>query len=211
VYAAGKSRDSDIKVFTSFLVKRGLCFCTAHCQKKTSDISVLHWLDNTISHLQPFILCVAIGFWVLAAMSMLRAMRAKAPRWHAPRGFVIGFIGFGSIIASEFVCADVINVAAQREIAAIIGARLLSVTVNGVSANRKYDVLEAVKTMRFPLAHHSHPTTRFEVRIDTSAGSAVLVFRRDSSDPHEYWVFYPKFHSTNVNAVGHAFTDSLDS
>jgi len=141
---------------------------------------------------------------------MLRARRARSTRWPPPAGFIVGFVGFGMIIAFEFAFIKLISHADVKQIDLVLDAPVLSMSVNNQSTARTDDILRATKTMHATIGHHSHPTTRFQVHIETSVGSVTLIVRRDSSDPHEYWVFDQNYHVTKMNAVAHAFTNGFD-
>ncbi len=106
--------------------------------------------------------------------------------------------------------ASVLSGAALTEIGPILSGNIQSVTVNGHSADRADDLVNALRTMHSTMGHHSHPTDNFQVRLKTTSGQLELNLARDSTDPHEYWAFYPGFNSTTNNAVAHVFTDTLD-
>ena len=124
--------------------------------------------------------------------------------------FYLGILSFATIIGLEFAFAAFGKFAALREIRPIVNERVLSVSVNGVQMAFPANLLQALREMRDPIGHHSHPTDRFRVRITTTNSSLTLDLGRDSHNPNEFWVFYPGFHSTELNDVGRVFTDALE-
>ena len=71
-------------------------------------------------------------------------------------------------------------------------------------------VLQALRSLRWASAHHSHPSHPILVRVLAPSHDVVLSVSRDSDDPHEYWVFLPRYRVTSMNEVGRIFTTALD-
>ena len=84
------------------------------------------------------------------------------------------------------------------------------VSINGASIPEANDVLLTLKNLRWLPAHHSHPTKRIHVEIRKDAHHLVLSLARDSGNPREYWVFYPKYYITSHNEVGRVVTPLFD-
>ena len=72
-------------------------------------------------------------------------------------------------------------------------------------------MLSALKTLRPLSAHHSSPTKRINVHISEGSHRIALSLARDSSDPREYWVFYPKYYITRYNEIGRIVTPVFDN
>ena len=70
------------------------------------------------------------------------------------------------------------------------------VSINGKTVLNSQEVISILKTLDWVPAHHSHPTTRITVDITDHAPRLVFSLGRDSDDPREYWVFWPKYHIT---------------
>ncbi len=85
-----------------------------------------------------------------------------------------------------------------------------SVHVNGREVSNRAEVLGTLQELRDLPAHHSSPTKRFSIDI-LGPSQVSLVFARDSSDPHEYWVFYPKYLITRSNPIGRLKTAIFDA
>ena len=162
--------------------------------------------------LQPAIILVAVAAWLVAMASLIKAVRSHRPNSPrlASRMFLTGVLVFAGVIAGEFLVGGIIKAAALVEIRARLSGELESVTINDIPVGDADGLIAAVRDVHDTIAHHSHPTTRYRLSIKTSRGSLLLDLARDSQDPHEYWVFYPNFHSTNANEVGRVFTDAFD-
>ena len=48
------------------------------------------------------------------------------------------------------------------------------------------------QTLHWLPAHHSNPTKRLKIRISNHVPRLFLLLARDSGDPTEYWVFWPR-------------------
>ncbi len=64
----------------------------------------------------------------------------------------------------------------------------------------------SLQPFAFNLGHHSHPTLALRATFTSDGRQLTLVLARDSSDPDEYWVFYPAYGVT----IAHVRTSSLD-
>jgi hypothetical protein len=164
----------------------------------------------------PYVIGLALLCWVFAAISMIRTARKKESRIlgvprTTPRGFILGGVLFAATIGSTIFAGALIARGATQELWPLLSSRVDSVTVNGVALKQTDPIVSALRDMfGFNMGHHSHPTRCFHVVLQTEQGPLALDPCRDSSDPHEYWVFYPNFRYTRMNPVGHAFTDALD-
>ena len=85
------------------------------------------------------------------------------------------------------------------------------VSINGKSVQNQTEVLSALRTRHWVLGHHSQPTTRISIQIWDRSRSLVLSLARDSNDPREYWVFYPKYYITSGNETGRIKTSVFDN
>src|SRR5258707_1969189 len=85
------------------------------------------------------------------------------------------------------------------------------VYVNYQPAHDADRVLSALKQIAPQLiGHHSHPTRRIRVDIQSEQGSLPLELGRDSGYAQEYWVFYPKYRVTSENEIGRITTPVFD-
>jgi hypothetical protein len=172
--------------------------------------SLAHLVDRTVSSLQPVLILVALGGWAIAFAGQIVTRRPGSPR-PVSAMFVAGGLIFAGIIGGEFLIGAYLKSVALNEIHPQLSADIGSLTVNGTQFGKADDLIAALRNIRDTTAHHSHPTTEYRVLLNTSQGALALHVCRDSQDPHEYWVFYPNFHSTASNAVGHIFTEALDN
>jgi len=86
-----------------------------------------------------------------------------------------------------------------------------SVSIDGHSVDDPQRVVAVLRSLRWAWAHHSHPTTPVWVRVSAPSHDILLNLSRDSSDPHEYWVFLPRYAVTSRNEIGRIFTNSFDA
>jgi hypothetical protein len=84
------------------------------------------------------------------------------------------------------------------------------ISINAKPAPDPHEVLFALKTLRWLPDHHSNPTKRINVEISDYSRHIVLSVARDSGDPREYWVFYPKYAITARNEIGRIVTPVFD-
>jgi hypothetical protein len=84
------------------------------------------------------------------------------------------------------------------------------ISVNGKAADNPSEILATLKKLDWLPAHHSSPTKRISVQI-SDAAPITLELARDSGDPREYWVFYPKYYITKRNEVGRIVTPMFDA
>jgi len=84
------------------------------------------------------------------------------------------------------------------------------VSINGRVAENPTQVVAMLKKLDWLHAHHSSPTRRITVQISDDP-DIVLQLARDSSNPKEYWVFYPKYFITRSNEIGRIITPLFDA
>ncbi|MFL6531356.1 MAG: hypothetical protein ACJ8KX_12865 [Chthoniobacterales bacterium] len=80
----------------------------------------------------------------------------------------------------------------------------------GRPAENPRRVLEVLRSLRWASAHHSSPSHPIFLHISCPTHDLILKLSRDSSDPREYWVFFPRYRVTSMNEIGRIFTDVLD-
>lgn len=160
--------------------------------------------------------------WVAALFLFIQLHRNASPELKGkesvgsqlarmPRALIVAAAIFVGITLGEVVLITMIKVAALKEIAPMLSGPIVSVSIDGTRMSDATALVGALRKMHEPLiGHHSHPTKRYQVVLDTPRGYLTLDLGRDSGDPHEYWVFYPGFHATTSNAIGHAITDAID-
>lgn len=83
--------------------------------------------------------------------------------------------------------------------------------INGQSIAKPGALLSSLRGLSWLDPHHSNPTKRFALRVTCDSAELVLCVARDSSDPREYWVFYPKYKITATNEIGRIRTTELDA
>ena len=90
------------------------------------------------------------------------------------------------------------------------------VAINGKPAGNSSEILNALKTISDLPAHHSSPTRTLDVRLSDPPRHLWLSIARDSSDPHEYWVFAPSPSKLALRValkkdIGHVITPAFDA
>jgi hypothetical protein len=84
------------------------------------------------------------------------------------------------------------------------------VSINGDFVDNHKEVLSTLRGLEELPAHRSHPTKRISIEISDHNSQLVLSLGRDSSDPREYWIFYPKYLITENNEIGRIKTSLFD-
>ena len=85
-----------------------------------------------------------------------------------------------------------------------------NVSVNGQTAQDPKAIISVLKSLHPVLPHHSEPTRTINVQICDYSRQITLMLARDSGNPREYWVFYPKHAITARNEVGRIITPIFD-
>jgi hypothetical protein len=144
--------------------------------------------------------------------------------------FVISIIT--AVITSPFLLLQWPRGTAVFVVAVILGLLIGSTTtligrlevlhyLDGVSANERIsvdgrqvqnseEVINTLKNLTDLPAHHSSPTKRIAVEISDQS-HLVLWLGRDSNNPREYWVFYPRHFITRSNEIGRVITPLFDA
>ncbi|MBB4197238.1 hypothetical protein CCR94_14490 [Rhodoblastus sphagnicola] len=100
---------------------------------------------------------------------------------------------------------------ARREIMPVVAAEPRSASVDGHAFLKTKALVEQLRALKHPGARQSHTLPPFPAVIETAAGKIEVRLGRDSANRREYWVFYPRFTATSVNAIGLIVTDLLDA
>jgi hypothetical protein len=171
-----------------------------------------HLVDRAVHSLQPLFILTAMAGWTVAATGQISAYRSRKPGSPRPISatFIVGLLIFAGIIGGEVAIAGFLKSTALAEVEPKLVANIETVSVNGAPFDNPDGLLAALRSMHDTMAHHSSPTTGSRLFLTTSQGPLELQMCRDSQDPHEYWVFYPRFYSTKTNDIGHVFTNALD-
>lgn len=172
-------------------------------------------LDSVITPLQPILYAIAIIALGIAAFwqfSTIRFSKNPAPKSKSTsRKFTIAIGIFLSIIAGEFASVSIIKSGAIDEIRSMLSEQVVSVSINGIQVGNPAILVSALKNMCNTPAHHSHPMNNYQLTVTTAKGALQLDLQRDSSNPNEYWVYYPKFFTTQTNEVGRICTDAISA
>jgi hypothetical protein len=120
---------------------------------------------------------------------------------------------FGIPLVILFCICDGSQRYAQDRVLETLGAfgERSQTSINATPASNPKDVLLALRALSSPSPHHSSPTKRINVEISEGSHHIVLSLARDSSNPREYWVFYPKYYITRHNEIGRIVTPVFDN
>ena len=83
------------------------------------------------------------------------------------------------------------------------------ISVNGRQVQNSEEIINTLKNLAELPAHHSSPTKRIAVDISDHS-HLVLWLGRDSNNPREYWIFYPRHFTTRSNEIGRVITPLFD-
>ncbi len=100
-------------------------------------------------------------------------------------GFVAGFFG------------DLLSSGARTEAKELLDKLSVNpaVKINGRLVENPKEIVAELKKVVPLLAHHSHPVNVINVEIFGNNEKLFLTVGRDSQNPKEYWVYYPKYAS----------------
>jgi hypothetical protein len=85
------------------------------------------------------------------------------------------------------------------------------ISINGKLVQHPKEILAVFRSFRVFPAHHSSPTHAMNINIRWGSEQLVLRLARDSGDPKEYWVFFPKYSITSSSEIGRIKTSAFDS
>ena len=84
-----------------------------------------------------------------------------------------------------------------------------TVLINGRETSNRVEILNTLRQLRDLPAHHSSSTKTFTIDIEGRT-HLKLALSRDSGNPREYWIFYPKYWITRQNEIGRVVTPIFD-
>jgi len=157
---------------------------------------------------------VAIGATVLSVPTVLFSIPyliSGSPK--APRVVSIGLIVFVVSLAVGMAASSTSSEIGHREVLRKLAAvdSQSQMLINGQAVRNTNEILAVLRTIDWLQPHHSNPTKRVIVELSDHAPRLVLELARDSGDPREYWVFWPKYHVTKNNEIGRIKTPLFDA
>jgi len=84
------------------------------------------------------------------------------------------------------------------------------ISVDGRQVQNSKEIINTLKNLSELPAHHSSPTKRIAVEISDHS-HLILWLGRDSNNPQEYWIFYPRHFITRSNEIGRVITPLFDA
>jgi hypothetical protein len=144
--------------------------------------------------------------FVFALVTGLIALLFLGTRWIIPK------VIFGAAVLVGLLVAESSKSIAQFQVQQLLesASRGAPVSINGQQVQNGDEVLIVLKGLRDLPAHHSHPVKRITVEV-SEHGHLLLWLGRDSDDPREYWVYYPRHLITRNNEIGRIITPLFDA
>ena len=144
--------------------------------------------------------------FVLSIATAVIAFFFLGTRWIIPK------VIFGAAVIVGLLVAATSGSIAQFQVQQLLesASRGAAVSINGQEVPNGDEVLTALRGLSDLPAHHSHPVKKITVKV--SDGSHVLLWLgRDSDNPREYWIYYPKHLITRNNEIGRIITPLFDA
>jgi hypothetical protein len=167
---------------------------------------------NVICYLAFATALITLPFLLINWVMYLRAQPTN--RLVAVRaGFPIKSVAiFVLSILTVIVTATIVTTALRNEALSFLESTSgnYRVQVDGREPANPDRMISALKQLAPREAHHSHPTKRILVEIQSDHGALTLELGRDSDNPQEYWVFSTKDSVTSSNEIGRITTAEFD-
>lgn len=109
-----------------------------------------------------------------------------------------------SIWFQNAVRKDVVNFIEQNE-------GNITLVVNGDKIERSGPLLHDLKFLNSVTAHHSHPSERMVIELNTPKENRRILVDQDSQIENEFWVFDPRYRTTKGNEIGRIRSNSFAS
>ena len=165
-----------------------------------------------------FVYVVTILAAVVAAPFLLVGWSNYLSRRPEDRVFPVkSTLAFAMPVLVGMLTAGISTRIAQCEVAEFLEAvsDRYTISIDGHLAQNRQQVLDTLKQFTNLPAHHSSPTHELHVDISDPPRNLRLWIARDSSEPHEYWVFAPSPFKLASRAamkkdIGHIRTSVFD-
>jgi hypothetical protein len=141
-----------------------------------------------------FVYVIAILSAVVAAPFMLIGWSNYFGRRPEDRVFPVKSTLFFAVpVLVGLLAAGISTLIAQCEVAEFLASvsDRYTISIDGRLTQNRQQVLDTLKQFTNLPAHHSSPTRELHVDISDPPRHLQLSVARDSSDPHEYWLFAP--------------------
>ena len=155
---------------------------------------------------------IALPLWIIFAWPIWASKSKEPPvRWREI---------IADISTVFFLCGVLIGMVAAATSEDIAKSEVINklksfpddcrISINGDPIRNPKDLLSTLRSIDDLPAHHSSPTKKIQIDVSDNQSKIVLSLARDSNDPEEYWVFYPKHSITKSNEIGRIKTALLD-
>lgn len=176
-------------------------------------LALAHLIDRLLHTVAPALAGIALLIWIIAfGRGVVASWRQPPSRPRLPRVVVSGLIAAVAVVVVLFGAQSFVAQGARDEIRQRLDGQVKLVLLDSAPLATPDDLLGELRRMGpWRGYHHTHPTTSYQLRVQTSRGALDLILRRDSENPREYWVFCPAFEVTRRDDAGHIITAALDS
>lgn len=141
-----------------------------------------------------FVFVIAALWAVVAAAFMMVGWSNYLGRRPEDRVFPLkSMLFFAAPVLVGLLVAGISTFIAQCEVEQFLGSLSdgYTISIDGHPTQNRQQVLDTLRQFTNLPAHHSSPTRQLHVDIADPPRHLQLSLARDSSDPHEYWVFVP--------------------
>ena len=156
---------------------------------------------------------IALPFWIIFAWPIWISRSKQPPvRWReriANVSTVLFASGVLIALAVGWTSADIAHSEVVTRLKSAADDSVIS--VDGRPSANSRELLAVLRGVDRLPAHHSNPTKEIVIDVADRPSHLVLSVARDSGDPREYWVFYPKYFITHSNNIGRIKTPLLDA
>jgi hypothetical protein len=179
-------------------------------QMSSFMMTVFDWVASASLMTALLALPVLVVNWLSYVVKKARARRSASVSYKFPIKSVLLF----SVPVLTGLCVGDLSIFTGRvEVMRAIDSLTnnAGVSINGKFIENPKAILSVIKTVHWVFPHHSHPTKRIDVEIFDQSRHLLLSLARDSDNPREYWVFYPKYYITRSNEIGRVVTPAFDA
>ena len=149
---------------------------------------------------------------VLDAAFVLTLVTGLIALLFSATGSTLPKVIFGAAVIVGLLVAATSGSIAQFQVQQLLesASRGATVSINGQQVQNGDEVLTALRGFSDLPAHHSHTVKKITVEV-SDRSHVLLWLGRDSDNPREYWVYYPKHLITRNNEIGRIITPLFDA
>jgi hypothetical protein len=174
---------------------------------------ILRILDATFLLLFPVGICGMLIFIFIFGRFRSKSYSAKKNRKNPPAGLLyMGILFSAAPVMLAFVISDVLIVKARGQVIDFLNDLddRAVVRINDAPIEDPEGIVVELRKIAALKPHHSHSEGRIAVVLENGVSKLELELGRDSEIPNEYWVYYPKYLTTESNEVGRIISHRFD-